>query len=199
VAFLDGSKEMYLSIVSLVIVLIGSYFILRLDWKRYGLLYLLAGVIGNLLCYLFVEVGFYSFPYIFLPILKIPLIAILTAFPFYVILGVRYSPTNWVYKIAFYGVIVNTGVFFETVLKNMTRLIRYDFEWDFWDSYTTWWGFFILMEWIGGKVIPPHLRKPLNIDAFRFGNWFFFVIHIVAIFTILLAGLYLGLTIKYQR
>nr|WP_305809539.1 CBO0543 family protein [Pelosinus sp. UFO1] len=170
-----------------------------MDWKRYGLLYLLTGLIGNMICYLFVEVGFYSFPYIFLPITKIPLIAILAAFSYYVILGVRYSPVNWAYKIAFYGVIVNTGMFLETVLKNMTNLIRYDFEWDFWGSYTTWWIFFILMEWIGGKIIPPHLRKPLNTDAFRFGHWFWFVIHIVAIFTIFLAGLYLGLQIKYQK
>lgn len=196
---LDGSKEMYISIIILVFVLIGSYFILRLDWKRYGLLYLLTGILGNVLCYLFVEVGFYSFPYIFLPIIKIPILAILTAFPYYVLLGVRYSPTNWAYKIAFYGVIINTGVFAETVLKNMTSLIRYDFEWDFWDSYTTWWGFFILMEWISTKIIPPYLRKPLSIDVFRFGNWFWFVIHIVAMFTIFLAGLYLGLVMKYQK
>ncbi len=197
--FLDGNKEISISIVCLVTATIGSYFILRLDWKRYGLLYLLAGIIGNVLCYLFVEVGFYSFPYIFLPIMKIPLISILMAFSYLVILGVRYSPTNWVYKIAFYGVIVNMGVLFETVLKNMTTLIRYDFEWDLWDSYTTWWGFFILMEWIGGKIIPSHLRKPLAIEAFRFGNWFWFVIHIVAMFTIFLAGLHLGLIIKYQK
>jgi hypothetical protein len=192
--FLDNSKEMYISIACVAISVVGSYFILRLDWKRYGLLYLLVGVLGNLLCYLFVEVGFYSFPYIFLPILKVPIFAILTAFSYLVLLGVHYSPTNWTHKIAFYGVIINTGVFFETVLKNTTKLIQYDFEWDLWDSYTTWWGFFILMEWMGGKMIPAHLRKPLHADAFRFGNWFWFVIHIVAMFTIFLAGLYLGKT-----
>ncbi len=192
--FLDGSKEMYISIISAVSVIIGSYFILRLDWKRYGLLYLLTGVLGNLLCYFFVEVGFYSFPYVFLPILKTPIFAIQTAFSYFVLLGVRYSPANWAHKIAFYGVIINTGVFFETVLKNTTKLISYNFEWDLWDSYTTWWGFFILMEWMGGKMIPDHLRKPLHADAFRFGNWFWFVIHIVAMFTIIIAGVYLGKT-----
>jgi hypothetical protein len=190
--FLDNSKEMYISIISLAIVVIGSYFIVRLDWKKYGLLYLLAGVIGNLLCFLFVEVGFYSFPYILLPFLKTPIVGTLTTFSYLVLLGVRYSPDNWAYKIAFYGVIVNTGVFFELVLKNTTRLIYYDFEWDLWDTYTAWWGFFILMEWMGGKMIPANLRKPLHIETFRFGNWFWFVIHIVAMFTIFLAGLYLG-------
>jgi hypothetical protein len=190
--FLDGSKEMYISIASFAIAVISSYFILRLDWKRYGFLYLLAGVIGNLLCYFFVGVGFYSFPYIFLPVFKAPIFAILTSFSYLVLLGVRYSPTNWAYKISFYGVIINTGVLVETILKDTTRLISYKFEWDLWDSYTTWWAFFILMEWMGGKIIPPNLRKPLQADAFRFGNWFWFVIHIVAMFTIFLAGLYLG-------
>ncbi len=194
----DGSKEMYISIACLAVALTGSFFILRLDWKRYGLLYLAAGVIGNALCYLFVKVGFYSYPYIFLPLLQIPLIAILTAFSFYVILGVRYSPTSWAHKIMFYGVLINSGVFFETVLKNTTRLIRYNYEWDLWDSYTTWWGFFILMEWLGGKIVPPRLRAPLSVNAFRFDNWFWFVIHIVGIFTIFLAGLYLGLQLERQ-
>ncbi|EIW17742.1 MULTISPECIES: CBO0543 family protein [Pelosinus] len=195
--FLDNSKEMYISIASSVIAIIGSYLILRLDWKRYGLLYLIAGLLGNLICLLFVEVKFYTFPYIFLPILKVPIFSILTAFSFLVLLGVRYSPIEWVHKISFYGVIINTGVFYETVLMNKTNLISYDYEWDFWDSYTSWWAFFILMEWIGGKMIPAHLRKPLPIQAFRFGNWFWFVIHIVALFTIFLAGLYLGKNMPY--
>lgn len=194
----DGSKEMYISIVSLVLSLAGSYYILRLDWKRYGFLYLLAGVIGNTLCYLFVKVGFYSYPYIFLPVLRIPLVAILTAFSFYVILGVRYSPASWTHKIMFYGVLINTGVFFETVLKNTTRLIQYHYEWDLWDSYTTWWGFFILMEWLGGKIVPQQLRAPISANAFRFDNWFWFVIHIVGMFTVFLAGLYLGLQLERQ-
>ncbi|WP_371376901.1 CBO0543 family protein [Sporomusa aerivorans] len=192
----DGSKEMYISILSLAGALAGSYYTMRVDWKRYGLLYLIAGLIGNALCYLFVAVDFYSFPYIFLPVMKIPLVAILTAFSFYVVFGVRYSPVSWVHKIMFYGVLINTGVFIETVLQNTTRLIHYDFEWDLWDSYTTWWAFFILMEWLGGKIIPQHLRAPLSTESFRFDNWFWFVIHLVAVFTIFLAGLYLGLQIE---
>ncbi|QDR80313.1 hypothetical protein SPTER_16360 [Sporomusa termitida] len=194
--FLNGSKEMYISIVSIVIAFIGSYFLLRIDWKRYGLLYLIATIIGNTLCYIFVKVGFYSFPYIFLPVAKIPAVAVTTAFSFYVLFGVRYSPVKWPYKIAYYGVIVNLGVLLETIFKNTTDLIQYAYEWDFWDSYTSWWAFFILMEWIGGKIIPSNLRKPLKEEAFRFGNWFFFVIHFVGICTVFLAGLYLGVLIK---
>ncbi|CVK17471.1 CBO0543 family protein [Sporomusa sphaeroides] len=196
--FLDSSMEMYISVISLIVSLTGTFFILRLDWRRYGLLYTIAGMLGIILCFIFEKVGFYSFPYIFMPFSRIPVIAVLTAFSFYVILGVRYSPVNWVHKIAFYGVIVNLGVLLETVLKNTTRLIHYDFEWDFWDSYTSWWGFFILMEWIGGKLIPQHLRAPIPAEAFRSEQWFWFVIHFVAIFTIFLAGLYLGLTMPDQ-
>lgn len=193
--FLDGSKEMYISIISVFVSLIGSYFILRLSWKRYGLLYLIAGVLGNVLCYIFVKVGFYSFPYVFMPVLKLPVVSILTAFSFYVLIGVRYSPVSWLNKIAFYGVIINIGVLLETIFKNATNLIQYDFEWDFWDSYTTWWAFFILMEWMGGKIIPQHLRAPIKAEAFRFAQWFWFVVHIVGMFTVFLAGLYLGLSI----
>ena len=117
----------------------GSYLILRTNWKSYGLLYFIASLLGNIVCYLFVHFGFYSFPYIFLPIAKIPLVAITTAFSFYVLLGIRFSPKSWPYKIAFYGVIINIGMTLETILKNTTRLIEYNFEWDFWDSYTSWW------------------------------------------------------------
>lgn len=198
-SFLDGSKEMYISIVSIVIAISGSYFLLRIDWRRYGLLYLIAAITGNTLCYVFVKVGFYSFPYVFLPIAKIPLVSITTAFSFYVLFGVRYSPIRWPYKIAFYGVLVNIGVLLETIFKNTTDLIRYDYEWDFWDSYTSWWAFFILMEWIGGKIISTTLRKPLKEEAFRFGNWFFFIIHFVGTLTVFLAGLYLGLLIKEPK
>jgi len=195
-SFLDGSKEMYISIVSIAVAISGSYFLLRIDWRRYGLLYLIATITGNTLCYVFVKVGFYSFPYIFLPIVKIPIVSITTAFSFYVLVAVHYSPIRWPYKIAFYGVIVNIGVLLETIFKNTTDLIRYDYEWDFWDSYTSWWAFFILMEWIGGKIISTNLRKPLKEEAFRFGNWFFFIIHFVGTFTVFLAGLYLGLLIN---
>jgi hypothetical protein len=194
--FLDGSKEMYISIVNIAITCIGSYFMMRINWRRYGLLYFIAAITGNVLCYIFVKVGFYSFPYILFPVAKMPVVAITTVFSFYVLLGVRYSPIKWPYKISFYGVIVNLGILLETIFKNTTNLIRYDYEWDFWDSYTSWWAFFILMEWIGSKIIPNNLRKPIKEDAFRFGNWFFFLIHFIGICTIFLAGLYLGLQIK---
>ncbi|MPN29535.1 hypothetical protein SDC9_176988 [bioreactor metagenome] len=118
--------------------------------------------------------------------------AITTAFSFYILLGIRFSPKSWPYKIAFYGVIINIGMTLETILKNTTRLIEYNFEWDFWDSYTSWWAFFILMEWLGGKIVPDSSRKPLAENSFRFGNWFFFVVHFTAIVTLLLAGYYLG-------
>lgn len=191
-ALLNNTLEFYISIVSLLIAAVGSFFILRINWKSYGLLYMISAVLGNIICYLFVKFGFYSFPYIFLPIAKIPLVAVTTAFSFYVLFGVRYSPKSWPYKIAYYGVIVNIGMTLETIFKTTTRLIEYNFEWDFWDSYTSWWAFFILMEWIGGKIVPAHSRKPLAEEFFRFGNWFFFIVHFIAILTIFLAGYHLG-------
>ncbi|WP_369751119.1 CBO0543 family protein [Paenisporosarcina sp. TG20] len=68
---------------------------IRLDWKKYGLLYLLSAGAGNILCLLFVSFNFYSFPYVLFPqILQMPFHAVATFFLLYVLIGVRYSPVK---------------------------------------------------------------------------------------------------------
>ncbi|WP_176560305.1 CBO0543 family protein [Brevibacillus dissolubilis] len=75
---------------------VGSFFIVRLDWRRYGLLYLITVISGNIICYLFVKVGFYGFDPQYIPDKSImPFSAIATLLPFYVLVGVRYSPAHW--------------------------------------------------------------------------------------------------------
>jgi len=195
---LNGSIDMYLAIAGVVLSSTGSYFILRLDWKRYGFLFLLTGIIGNILCYLFVVLDFYTFPYTLIPnYFRLPFEAILTIFPFYILLGVRYSPISWSYKIPFYWVIVHLGLVQETLAKNLTQGIKYGIDWDFWDSYTAWWIFFLLFEWIGGKIIPDNLRNPIKIEAFRYGNWAWILLHFILILTFFLGGLQLGLHLNH--
>lgn len=190
---IQWSTEFYIYITALLISLIGSYFIIRINWKRYGLLFLLSGLAGNIICYIFVKAGFYSFPYrLFDGISVMPFDALLIVFPFLVLLGVCYSPKKWAYKIPFYWVIVHLGMLSETLMKINTKLIEYDFEWDFWDSYTWWWIFFLGFEWIGGLIVPEKFRNPIDSEAFRYGKWAWVVLHFILILTIFLGGYYLG-------
>ena len=128
-----------------------------------------------------------------------PFEAILTVFPFYVILGVRYSPTGWAYKIPFYWVIVHFGLLTETLAHNYTHLIHYDFAWDFWDSYTWWWIFLLLFEYIGGLIVPGRHRKPIPTEAFRYGKWAWWILHFTVIVTIFLGGYYLAAQQLYHK
>jgi len=134
---LANSIETYITITSIAFAFIASCFILRVNWKRYGLIFLLTGVLGNILCYVFVKIGFYSYPFRLFPGLStMPFETILIIFPFIVILGVRYGPRNWSHKLSFYWVLVHIGMLAETLAHNFTDLIHYNYEWDFWDSYT---------------------------------------------------------------
>lgn len=185
--------ETYISIFAITASILGSIFIIRLDWKRYGLLFLISGAVGNILCYIFVKLNFYSFPFRFFPdITPMPFLAILTIFPLYVLIGVRYSPVSWAYKIPFYWAIVHLGMLAETLAQNYTDLIKYNFEWDFWDSYTWWWIYLLLFDWIGSLIIPKQLKKPLDQESFHYGKWVWALFHFIVITTIFLGGLYLG-------
>lgn len=196
---LQNNVETYLILGSIILSLIGSFFILRIDLKRYGLVFLISGITGYILCYIFIKIGFYSYPHRLFPGISImPFETILTVFPFLVILGVCYSPAPWAYKIPFYWVIVHLGVLSETLAQNLTGLIRYDYEWDLWDSYTWWWIYLLVFDYVGGLIVPNHLRKPIPTEAFGYRKWAWFVLHFVLITTIFLGGYYLGLKKHYH-
>lgn len=177
----------------LLIGVVGLIYFLKLDWKRYGLLFLLSATVGNVLCLLFVHFGFYSYPYRLFPeVSTMPFTAITTAFPLLILIGVRYSPRPIIWKIPFYWVIVHLGMLSETLLLLYTQIIEYNFKWDFWDSYTWWWIYLLLFEWIGGRIIPDHLRKPLKIEHLQYAKIGWFIVHFILILTIFLGGYYLG-------
>jgi hypothetical protein len=184
--------ETYITISSIIVSLIGVLWIARHHWKAYGLLFLLSAFVGNLLCYLFVKTGLYSYPYNITPWLSVmPVFLILTMFPFLVLLGVRYSPKPWIWKIPFYWLIVHIGMMFETWAQNETQIIRYDQHWDFWDSYTWWWIFFLVFEWLGGIIVPAEARKPIEAQVLRYPSLGWFLFHLVFIGTVFVGGLYM--------
>lgn len=185
--------ESVLSIGSLLITAAVSYLIIKIDWKRYGLLFAISGVVGVILCYVFIYMELYTFPYRLFPaVSKIPFTLILTIFPFYVLMGVRFSPKSWLYKIPFYWAIVHIGVFTEAWAEQKTQLIKYGSYWHLWESYTWWWIFLLLFEAIGGILLTPDLRKPLDQELLRYGKAGWFVLHFILITTIFLAGVNAG-------
>ena len=189
----DLTIETFIHVIAIVAGSIGLLFFLKLDWKSYGQLFIISGIVGNVLCYIFVKLGFYSFPYLFFPKSgSMPFITITLTFPILVLLTIRYSPEKWSWKIPFYWAIIHIGMLVETWALNNTRLIEYNYKWDFWDSYTWWWIYFLVFEWIGSLMISQKLRKPVHLDYLKYGKLGWVMIHFVLIVTIFLAGYYLG-------
>lgn len=181
--------------IAIVLMGICCLYFIRLDWKRYGFLYLLSAVSANILCYMLTFAGFYSFPNNLLHgNLLIPYALVSTAFPLAVLTGVRFGPEKWVWKIPFYWAIIHIGTLFEVVLL-ATPIFVFKPEWDLWDSYSLRWVYYLLFEIVGGKIIPPSLRKPILHESFRYGRWAWIVLHIILISTIFLAGVYVGATV----
>ncbi|WP_335547804.1 CBO0543 family protein [Neobacillus drentensis] len=188
----------YIEISILIIIIftgLGCLYFIRLDWKRYGALYIISAFSSNVVCYIFTFIGFYSFPdKILHNHFLIPYKLVSTLFPFITLFGIRYSPKQWIWKIPFYWAIVHLGVLGEVILKS-TTVFTFEPEWDLWDSYTLWWLNYLLFELLGGKIVPEHLRKPINGEFFRYGKWAWIVFHIIVISTIFLAGVYVGVTV----
>jgi hypothetical protein len=188
--------ESILTIASFVVTVGACYFVLRVNWKRYGALFLLSAVVGVALCYVFIYLDLYSFPYRLFPgISKIPFTLILTIFPLYVLLGVRYSPKSWMFKVPFYWGLVHIGVLTEAWAEKSTQLIKYNPHWQLWESYTWWWIFLLVFEFAGGMLIPDNFRKPLDQELLRYGRLGWFILHFVLIVTIFLAGVDAGKTL----
>jgi len=190
---LDMSKEVLIILASALGGIVVSVYIIKQQWRQYGLLFLVSALVGNGLCAIFVFLDFYSFPVRLFPNMTVmPVTAITTVFPAYVLVGVRYSPKRWPWKIPFYWGIVHVGMFLETYALTRTALIQYDFKWDLWDSYTWWWIYLLLFEWIGGRMVSPDNRRPISVRSFYFGRWAWAVFHFIVIVTIFLGGYYLG-------
>lgn len=186
------------SLAMLIVILLsglGCLYFIRISWKRYGLLYLLSASSANLTCYLLTAVGFYRFPNNVLHgNLMIPYGLVSTVFPLIAILGVRFSPARWVWKLAYYWPIVHLGLLAEILLL-YSSVFQFEPEWDLWDSYTLWWIYYLFFEFIGGKILPDHLRAPIPENSFRYGGTAWILVHVILVVTIFLAGVYTGVTL----
>ena len=79
--------------------------------KRYGLIYIISAITGNLLCFCLTYLGFYTFyNYLLEKYTITPILLVATLFPLIALFGIRYSPKQWIWKIPFYWGIVHLGV-----------------------------------------------------------------------------------------
>jgi len=194
---IQWNMETFILITAIVLSTIGLIFILKVNWKQYGLLFIISAAVGEFLCYVFVKLGLYSYPYRLFPRISLmPFAVILTVFPFYVLFGVRFSPIRWAYKIPFYWVLVHLGMLAEVMAQNFTSLIKYKRFWDTWDSYTWWWIFLLVFEWVGGMLVSQEYRKPIDESILKYGKVGWFIIHFILIVTIFLAGFYMGIRVS---
>lgn len=187
--------QKYILLAVILLSAAGCLAIIRFDWKRYGLIYLISAVTGNLLCFSLTYIGFYTFFNYLLEDYSItPVLLVSTLFPLIALFAIRYSPKLWIWKIPFYWGIIHLGLVGEVILKNSV-IFKFEAEWDLWDSYTLWWINYLLFELLGGKIVPPEKRKPLNAESFRYGAWAWILLHFIFITTIFLAGIYVGVTV----
>jgi hypothetical protein len=188
--------ETLIHLSSILLSAIIFIYIFRINFKKYFVLFLLSAIVGNVLCYIFVKIGFYSYPYRLFPKISImPITTITAVFPALILLSVYFSPSKWSWKIPFYWAIVHLGMLGETLVLLYTDIIKYDFKWDFWDSYTWWWIYVLVFEWLGGVIIPEKDRLPLDTRHLKYGKIGWAVIHFILIVTIFLGGFYLGMQV----
>ncbi len=185
--------ETYLSLSAIALSTLILLLIMRNNWKRYGFLFLLSAITGLAICHIFCNLGFYCYPYRPFPHLTtMPIALIATMFSAGVLLGVRYSPRSWAYKIPFYWVMIHLGVLIEGWAEKQTQIIEYYASWNLWASYTWCWIYLLVFEWVGGMIVPAESRKPIDQELLKYGKVGWFILHFILISTIFIAGVYLG-------
>ncbi|QOR68071.1 hypothetical protein IM538_08050 [Cytobacillus suaedae] len=187
------SVEGLVIIFSTIISIIISFLIIRLNWKRYGLLFLLSSFTGYFICYVFVKLEYYHYPYTLLPNYSLmPITAITTVFPFIVITAVCFSPKEWKWKIPFYWTIVHAGMSFEIWAIRNTTIIEFLNKWDAGNSYASWWIYLLIFQVIGERIIPEKDTYPINSEKFRFTNIFWIISHVILIGSFYYFGYHTG-------
>ncbi|OGO76624.1 MAG: hypothetical protein A2Y23_05510 [Clostridiales bacterium GWB2_37_7] len=172
---------------------IASMFVMKISWKQYGILYITAAIIGEILDIVFVKLDLFYYPYKLFHNMPIsPYTLVMTIFPFYVIFGVRYSPMPWKYKFPFYMTIIHLGMTGEVLAQYFTKVIEYGEHWDTWDSYIWWWLFILGFELVGGLIVSKEYRTPISEDVFKYGNLGWYITQFIFTATVFLGGVLLG-------
>jgi hypothetical protein len=185
--------ETFILLGGSIISLIASMYILKTNWKQYGILFVTVAIIGEIIDIVFVKLKLYIYPYkLFHNMPVSPYTLIMTIFPFYIVFSVKYSPSSWKYKLPFYMTLIHFGMLGEVMAHNFTKVIEYGEFWDTWDSYIWWWIFLLGFELVGGLIVSKEYRTPISEDAFRYGSLGWYLIHFILTLTVFLGGVFLG-------
>jgi hypothetical protein len=185
--------ETFILVGGSVISLIASLFIMKTNWKQYGALFIAAGIVGEIIDIVFVKLELFTYPYKLFDNMPVsPFTLVMTIFPFYIVFGVKYSPSSWKYKFPFYMILIHIGVLGEILSQKFTKVIEFGRHWDTWDSYMWWWIFLLGFELVGSLIVSAKYRKPISEEFFKYGNLGWYLNHFIFISTIFLGGVYLG-------
>lgn len=50
----------------------------------------------------------------------------------------------------------------------------------------------MIFEWVGGIIVAPEMRKPLDEAMLRYGKLGWFILHFILITTVFMSGAYAG-------
>ncbi|WP_160725823.1 hypothetical protein [Bacillus sp. USDA818B3_A] len=149
---------------------LGSFFIVKKNVYRYGMVLIISLIVTSGLCLLFYAMDFYRFV---LPLPAVlPVVAI--SFSFLALFIIRYRPRDKTFPFFF---ITLTLVFtIEVFLKDYAGFIRFKNGWDYWDSYSLYWVFARLFNYVGVYLVPYHFRHPVKSDTKTYWGLFFLMV-----------------------
>lgn len=136
--------------------LIGCFFIVKKEPLRYGIIFILSGLISTSLCLFFYSNGFYRFV---LPIYFI-IPAVILSFSFLVLFTIRYRPTKRTFP--FYFITITLVFSIEIFLRDVFHYIEFRGEWDAWDSYSLYWVYLRFFNYIGDQIVADKYRNSIS-------------------------------------
>jgi hypothetical protein len=181
--FMNQSEFHYVILFSAIIFNgLGCLYLLIKNFLGYRLVLLISLVLSSILCLFFYWLGFYRFV---LPVGQV-LPAVAISFSLLVLITIRYRPKNHTFPFFFMTVTIIFSI--EVLLKEYMGFIKFRNGWDFWDSYSLYWIYVRLFNYIGDQLVLRKYRMPIYTKTKIY--WGIFILTVVyAVFGLLYLAL----------
>ncbi|WP_442598773.1 hypothetical protein [Neobacillus sp. D3-1R] len=134
---------------------LGCLYLLIKNFLGYRLVLLLSLLLSSFLCLVFYWLGFYRFV---LPLWQV-LPAVAISFSLLVLITIRFKPKRHTFP--FFFMMITSIFTIEVLLKEYWGFIKFRNGWDFWDSYSLYWVYVRLFNYIGDRLVPRQYRMPI--------------------------------------